>query len=211
MKVVAFNGSPKKAGNTYQALKLVCEQLEKENIDTEIIHVGNQDIKGCMGCGRCFRNKDEKCIQPGEVVNDAVWKMKNADGILLGSPVHYAGMAGTFKSFLDRTFYVAGANGGLLRHKVGASVAAVRRSGGIPTFEQMNIYLLYSQMFIATANYWNVIHGQMPGQIHEDAEGIQIMQVLGDNMAYLLKMIEKGREVVPAPENPKKIMTNFVR
>ena len=133
MKVIAINGSPKTNGNTHTALALVGEQLQKEGIEFEIIQVGNKLIRGCMACGACAKNLNEKCIYDDEV-NACLQKLKTADGILLGAPVHYAGIAGTMKSFLDRLFYVAGVNGGLFRHKVGASVVAVRRSGGVPTF-----------------------------------------------------------------------------
>lgn len=211
MKVIAFNGSPHKEGNTYHALKLVCDELEKQSIETEIICVGNKDIRGCIACYQCAKNQDEKCVLPGNEVNDAIQKMKEADGILLGSPVHFSGLGSKFKCFLDRVFYVSSVNGKMMQHKVGAAVTAVRRSGGMPTFQQLNIYFLYSQMFLATSNYWNVIHGQKPGQVHEDAEGVQIMQVLGQNMAYLMKMVEVGKKSIEAPEPVKKIYTNFVR
>ena len=144
-------------------------------------------------------------------VNEAIQKMKNADGIILASPVYYAGIAGTLKCFLDRAFYVAGSNGGLFRNKVGASVVAVRRTGGSFTFDNLNHYLLYSEMMIATSNYWNIIHGLTPGEVHEDAEGVQIMEVLGNNMAWQLKMREATKDIVPAPKQVKKVMTNFIR
>lgn len=211
MKVVAFNGSPKKEGNTYHALSLVADELQKEGIEVEIIHVGGSEIRGCMGCGGCARNKDEKCVLPGEEFNAWIQKMKEADGILLGSPVHYSAVAGTMKSFLDRAFYVAGMNGGLLRHKVGASVVAVRRSGGLPTFNQLNNFLNYSEMMMPTSNYWNVIHGARPGEVLQDEEGVQIMRILGKNMAYLMKMMDSAKSIVPAPEKEKKQMMNFIR
>lgn len=211
MKVVAFNGSPKKEGNTYHALRLVADELEKEGIEVEIVHVGAVDVRGCMGCGGCARNKDEKCVLPGDDLNEWVQKMKEADGILLGSPVHYSAIAGNMKSFLDRAFYVAGMNGSLLRHKVGASVVAVRRSGGLPTFNQLNNFLNYSEMMMPTSNYWNVIHGARPGEVLQDEEGVQIMRILGKNMAYLLKVMEASKAVVPAPEKERKQMMNFIR
>jgi multimeric flavodoxin WrbA len=211
MKVVAFNGSPKKEGNTYHAIKLVTDELEKEGMETEIIHVGDKTIKGCMGCGYCSREKNEECVIKEDEVNGWIQKMKEADGILLGSPVHYAAMGGTMKAFLDRSFMVAGVNGSLLRHKVGASVVAVRRSGGLPTFDQLNNYLAYSEMVIPTSNYWNVIHGQKPGEVLQDEEGKQIMRILGKNMAWVMKLVENGKETVEAPEREKKVFMNFVR
>jgi len=210
MKVVAFNGSPNKEGNTYHAIKMVLSELEKEGIETEIIHVGNKSIRGCIACNQCAKNKNEKCVLPGDQVNDWIQKLKGADGIILGSPVHYASMGGTMKSFLDRAFYVAGNNGGMMRHKVGASVVAVRRSGGIPTFNQLNNYINYSEMLLPTSNYWNVIHGTTPGEALQDKEGVQIMRVLGKNMAWLMKLVQNGKENVKAPEKEDKIFMNFI-
>ena len=137
--------------------------------------------------------------------------MKGADGIILGSPVHYAGISATMKSFLDRAFYVAGSNGGLFRHKVGAGLVAVRRSGGLPAFQQLNNYLLYSEMLVPASNYWNVIHGRAPGEVAQDAEGVQIMRVLGKNMAWLLKLAAAGKGVVEEPAREDKTMTHFIR
>jgi multimeric flavodoxin WrbA len=208
MKVVAFNGSPKKEGNTYHALKVVSEELEKEGIEVEIVHVGNKTIRGCLACNACARNKDEKCIIDDEV-NEWIQKMKEADGIILGSPVHYSAIAGTMKSFLDRAFYVS--NTGILRHKVGAAVVAVRRSGGVATFNQLNNYINYAEMLMPSTNYWNVIHGTAPGEVIEDEEGTQIMRVLGKNMAWLMKLVENGKETVKEPERENKIFTNFIR
>ena len=156
MKVVAFNGSPKAEGNTFHALQLVTAELEKAGIDCEIIHVGNKNIRGCLACGQCVKQQNEQCVIKDEV-NDWIQKMKVADGILIGSPVYYSGIAGTMKCFLDRSFFVAGVNGGLLRGKVGAAVAAVRRSGGIPTFDQLNHFINYAEMLVPTSNCWNVI------------------------------------------------------
>lgn len=211
MKVVAINGSPKKEGNTAQAMKIVCNELENAGIETETIWVGNKLIRGCMGCGKCFKNKDEKCIFADDCVNDIIQKMKDADGIILGSPVHYSGVGGSMKSFLDRAFYVSGANGGLFSRKVGTSVAAVRRSGGIPTIDQLNKYLSYSEMLMPSSNYWGVIHGTMPGEVLEDEEGVQIMRILGKNMAWLLQLVENGKGKVIPPEMEKKTMMNFIR
>lgn len=211
MKVVAFNGSPNKKGNTYEAIKLVADELEKEGIEVEIINVGSQAVRGCIACGGCGRNKNEKCVLPGDSLNEWVQKMKEADGIILGSPVHYSGVAGTMKSFLDRAFYVAGSNGNLLRHKVGASVVAVRRTGGMPTFQQLNNYINYSEMLMPASSYWNVIHGTAPGEIHGDEEGVQIMRTLGQNMAWLMKLVQNGKGKVSEPEKENKIFTNFIR
>lgn len=210
MKVVAFNGSPNKEGNTWHALQMVAAELEQAGIETEIIQVGSKTIRGCTACGMCARNKNEQCVLPGDEVNEWIQKMKTGDGIILGSPVHYAAIGGTMKSFLDRAFYVTSMNNGMLRHKVGAAVVAVRRSGGLPTFDQLNNYLCYSEMLLATSNYWNVIHGTRPGEATQDAEGVQIMRVLGRNMAWLLQLVENGRGTVVPPEREAKIYMNFI-
>jgi multimeric flavodoxin WrbA len=211
MKVVAINGSPKKEGNTYHALRMVGSQLEENGIEFEIIHVGNKALRGCLACGMCIQNMDEKCTTTSDPLNEWIQIMKNADGIILGSPVYYAGIAGTMKCFLDRAFYVSGSNGGLFRNKVGAAVVAVRRSGGSVTFDSLNHYLTYSEMMLATSNYWNIIHGRTPGEAEQDSEGVQIMNVLGKNIAWLLRMREQTRETAPAPAKEKKVMTNFIR
>lgn len=211
MKTLAFNGSPNAKGNTYHALKIVAEALEKEGIETEIIHVGNKAVRGCLACGQCAKKQNEQCVQVDDPVNDWIQQMKTADGILLGSPVHYSAVAGTMKSFLDRAFYVCGVNGSMLRHKVGASVVAVRRSGGLPTFNQLNNFLCYSEMLLPTANYWNVIHGTKPGEAVQDEEGVQIMRTLGRNMAWLMRLVENGRGVVAPPEPEGKVWMSFIR
>lgn len=210
MNVVAFNGSPNREGNTWHALNLVTAELEKEGIGTEIVQVGSQAIRGCAACGICLKQKNEQCVLPGDEVNSWIQKMKQADGIILGSPVHYAAMGGTMKSFLDRAFYVTSVNDGMLRHKVGAAVVAVRRSGGLPTFDQLNNFLMYAEMLIPTSNYWNVIHGTHPGEVHQDTEGVQIMRVLGKNMAWLLKVVAHGRGAIAPPEREAKTFLNFV-
>lgn len=211
MKVVAINGSPNREGNTYKALTMVGSKLKEQGIGFEILHVGNKAIRGCLACGKCKKTADEKCTITGDPVNDYIQVMKNADGLILAAPVYYAGIPGTMKCFLDRVFYVSGSNGGLFRHKVGASVVAVRRTGGSVTFDSLNHYITYSGMVMATSNYWNVIHGRMPGEVVQDEEGVQIMEVLGSNMAWILKMKEATRESVPAPAAAPKVMTHFIR
>lgn len=210
MKVVAFNGSPHSEGNTYHAIKMVAKELENKDIETEIIQVGNKEIRGCLGCNKCVKNQDEKCIIDDEV-NGWIQKMKEADGIIIGSPVHYSAIAGTMKSFLDRAFYVTSVNGMMLRHKVGAPVVAVRRSGGMPTFNQLSNYLNYSEMMLPTSNYWSVIHGMTPGEAEKDEEGKQIMRILGKNMAYLLEVMKNAEGEVEAPEVERKKLMNFIR
>ena len=211
MKVIAFNGSSHKMGNTASALELAKEQFESAGIEFEIFHVGTKPVAGCMGCGMCFKNKNEECIIKGDSVNEAIQKVKDADGVILASPVHYSGIAGNMKSFLDRLYYTCGANGNMMRHKVGSSLVAVRRSGGTATFDQLNHYLLISEMIVPASNYWNVIHGAAPGEITEDGEGMQILNVMCENMIWMLRSLEYSREAVPPPQGRKKVMTNFVR
>ncbi len=211
MKVIAFNGSPNKKGNTASSLKMVLDELENAGIETEMIHVGQEKIQGCIACYGCVKSQNETCSLKGDPVNGWIQKMKEADGILLGSPVHFSSVAGTIKSFLDRAFFVSSVNGNLFRHKVGAAVAAVRRSGGIPTVDTLNKYINYCEMIMPSSNYWNVAHGLKPGEVEQDGEGKQIMEVLGKNMAWIMKVIEHGKEKYPAPEPVAKTMTNFIR
>jgi|AMWB02.1.fsa_nt_gi multimeric flavodoxin WrbA len=211
MKVVAFNGSPNKEGNTWHALKMVTVELENEGIETEIVQVGNRTIRGCTACYHCVKNKNEQCVLPGDEVNEWLQKMKQADGIILGSPVHFSAIGGTMKSFLDRAFFVASVNDGMLRHKAGAAVVAVRRSGGLPAFEQLNNFLNYGEMLIPASNYWNVIHGRTPGEAEKDLEGVQIMRVLGKNLAWLMKLVELGKGALQPPEREPKTFFNFIR
>ena len=209
MKVIAFNGSPKKEGNTYQSIKLVADKLIENGIEVEIVHIGNKNIAGCTGCGACVNNKNEKCINDSDEVNECIQKVKDADGIIFGSPVYYAGVAGNMKCFLDRFFYVTSMNNMMLRHKVGAAIVTVRRTGGLTTYDELNHYINYSEMFIPGSNYWNILHGAAPGEIKQDPEGIQIANILGDNMAFLMKSLELNR--VNAPEMKTKTYTNFIR
>ncbi len=205
MKVIAINGSPKPKGNTYTALKTVCDELATQNIETEIIHVGNMDLKGCISCGRC---SEGHCIFSDDTLREIVQRIHAADGLLLGSPVYYASIAGTMKSFLDRLFYP---NRGRMRLKVGASIAVLRRSGGVTTFDQLNNYFLISEMMIAPSFYWNVIHGGTPGEVLQDAEGISIMKNLANNMAWMLKIKEYSRDAFPIPAPVDRERTNFIR
>lgn len=211
MKVVAVNGSPRKDGNTHQALTMVGEVLLAEGIDFEILHVGHKLIHGCMACGKCAVSKDGECSIKTDDLNKWIQQLKDADGIIIGSPVYYSGIAGSMKCFLDRAFYVAGVNGGLFRHKVGASVVALRRSGGSATFDSMNHYLTNSEMIVATANYWNIIHGREIGEVTQDVEGRQIMRVLGKNMTWILKMKEASKGLVEEPLAEKKEAMHFIR
>jgi multimeric flavodoxin WrbA len=209
MKVMAINGSPHQKGNTWFALKTVGKALTDEGIDFDIIHVGHKPIHGCIACRKCIENKDNKCSIRDDDLNKYLPVIKNADGIILGSPVYYAGIAGTMKCFLDRLFYVSGSNGNWMRHKVGASVVALRRSGGSVTWNSLNFYLTISEMTIASSNYWNIIHGAKEGEAAQDTEGIQIMKTLGANMAWLLKSQQANAQTAPPPIG--RVMLNFIR
>jgi multimeric flavodoxin WrbA len=210
MKVIAINGSPHKDGNCARAIGRLGDALGKSGIALEAVHVGDKAIRGCTACGSCGKRGDGKCVFADDPVNETVAKMAAADGIVLAAPVYYSGVAGTMKSFLDRAFYVAGA-GALYRHKVGAALVAVRRSGGSSTLDCLNHYLSYSEMIVATSNYWDIVHGRLPGELEQDAEGLQIIDVLAGNLAWLLKMREATRESLPPPQRAAKIMTSFVR
>jgi len=210
MKVLAFNGSPRADGNTRYALKTVGDEIIKAGIEFEIIQVGNKSIRGCMECMECRKNLDGRCVIDDEV-NVWMQMINKADGILLGSPVHFAGITATMKAFLDRGFYSTASTTSLLRNKVGAAVVAVRRSGGMSAFQMLNHYLLYSEMLVATSNYWNIIHGRDIGESAKDEEGQQIMRVLGKNMAWLLQVLEAGKSKIDPVPIEAKIRTNFIR
>ena len=207
MKVVAFNGSPRKGGNCEIALKFIGEELTKENIDFEIIQVGNQEVKGCKACYHCLKTASGHCIQQDKA-NEWIDKMVEADGIILASPVYYGGISGTMKCFLDRAFLAAGHK---LHHKVGTSIVTARRSGALETFQQLNAYLNTMEMIMPTADYWNNIHGLDIGEVNEDIEGIEVMQKLGCNMAWIMKVIEASKGKIDPPETKQRTMTNFVR
>ena len=204
MKVVAINGSPKRNGNTALALDAISEVLEAEGIRAERMDVGGERLHGCSGCGACRQKANRKCRLDDDGLNDRLETLFAADGIILGSPVYYAGINGALKSFLDRAFFVAGANGSLFRHKAGASLVAVRRAGAATALDQLNKYLSICEMFIATGNYWSMVYGRAPGEAAGDAEGMQCARVLGANLAWLLKAVEAGRKNVPPPPSRTK-------
>lgn len=195
MKVIAFNGSPNKEGTTYFALSLVGEELLREGIGFEVVQVGSQCVRGCMACNKCVVNQDERCVICSDDVNEWIQMLVRADGVLLGSPTYYGGVAGTMKCFLDRAFYVIAANQSLktrMRHKVGAAVAAMGRYGGISVCDNLNFCLQQFQMAVPTANGSTVIFHSEPGA-EKDALGIEVMRVLGKNMAWLLTEVAKGK------------------
>ncbi len=207
MKVLAFNGSPHKNGCTYTALRIIADELEKQGIETEIIHVGGSVIRGCTDCGYCGRSEEDGCVFKNDLVNECLEKSKTADGILLGSPVYYSGIAGTMKSFLDRFFF----SGSTLQYKVGAAVVSTRRAGDVDTFHQLNNYFNLRNIIITPGHYWNAVHGTNPQEVLQDKEGVQLMRALGRNMAWLMQSIEQSKGTVPMPEREARVFTNFIR
>ncbi|MCL2599802.1 MAG: flavodoxin family protein [Treponema sp.] len=207
MKVLAFNGSPHILGTVAKGISVITGELEKEGIKTETIHVGQSNVQGCVGCVECWK-LGLGCIVRGDLVNEAYEKMQAADGVILGSPVYFGGVAGIFKGFLDRMFF-PGPN---MRYKVGATVVSLRRSGGIATFHQLNNYFNLAEMIVTPSIYWDVIHGNTAEETMQDLEGLQIMKTQGRNMAWLLKALAAGKkELPPPPLLSKRQRTNFVR
>jgi multimeric flavodoxin WrbA len=205
MKVIAINGSSHQNGTTFHAMQTVIKELEAENIEVEMIQLGSAPIQGCIGCNKC--SELGKCIFNNDQVNYCAEKLKDADGILIGSPTYYAGINGTLKAFLDRLFYSFPAS----RYKVGAAVIALRRSGGMAAYHQINTYFSISQMIVTPNLYWNIIHGNNAEESLQDKEGMLIMKTLGKNMAWLMKAVELGKKSLPLPEADKRVWTNFIR
>jgi multimeric flavodoxin WrbA len=189
MRVVAFNGSPRKEGNTYLLIQRVFEELRKERIETEYVHFGGKPLRGCTACLKCVEKKDKKCVLPDDGLNDYVAKMVQAEGIILASPVYFSNVTAEMKALIDRTGYVVKANGGLLKRKVGAAVVAMRRAGATIVYSDLNFFFGISEMVIATSSYWNLGVGRTPGEVLKDEEGMKTMETLGQNMAWLLKKL----------------------
>ena len=212
MKVIAINGSPKKEGNTAQALQVLLGEVEKQGIETELVTIGGDAIHGCIGCGACREAKNGVCVAfQYDAVNELLPKLTAADAIVLGSPTYFAGINGTMKSFLDRVFYVAFSNDGLFRLKFGAALVALRRGGGTAAFDELNKYFQIAEMTIASGCYWSAIHGRTPGELNQDLEGLRMLRVQGRNLAYLLRLAEHGKGHIPLPEREEPVATNFVR
>jgi multimeric flavodoxin WrbA len=190
IKVVAFNGSARKGGNTSILLRYVLKELEAEGIETELIELSGARIHGCLACRKCSANKDRRCAQKGDMGNAYIEKMEAADGILLGSPTYVADISPEIKALMDRACLVSKANGGLFRRKVGAAVVAVRRAGAIHAFDTLNHFFLIGEMIVPGSSYWNIGIGLEPGDVEHDEEGIRTMKTLGQNMAWLLKKIK---------------------
>ncbi len=205
MKVLMINGSPHAKGNTYIALHEMEEIFAQEGIETEMLHVGNKDIRGCISCNSCFSKG--KCVFD-DLVNEAAPKFEECDGLVVGSPVYYASANATLIAFLDRLFYSTSFDKSM---KVGASVVAARRGGLSATFDELNKYFTICGMPVASSQYWNSIHGREPGEAARDPEGLQTMRTLARNMAFLMKSIALGREKYGLPEKEEPCFTNFVR
>jgi len=189
MKVVAFNGSARRKGNTALLLEHVTAELGKADIQTEIVHLAGKSIQGCIACMKCHRSKDRRCTVDTDYMNECIAKMDAADGILLGSPTYFADVSTEMKALIDRAGMVAKANDDMFRRKVGAAVVAVRRAGAIHAFDSMNHFFLISQMIVPGASYWNIGIGLDRGDVAADSEGLQTMVTLGQNMVWLMKRL----------------------
>ena len=189
MKVIAINGSARKDGNTAILINQALQELQAEGIETEMIQLSGKNIRGCTACGQCFENKDKKCVVDDGPLNEYLAKMLEADGIILGSPTYFADLTTELKAVIDRAGFVARANGNLFRRKVGAAIVAVRRAGAIHAFDSINHFFLISEMIIPGSSYWNIGFGLKKGDAENDEEGLETMQQLGKNMAWLLKKI----------------------
>ena len=190
MKVVAFNGSPRVNGNTSQSLKLVLAELEKAGIETELVQLGGRKVFGCLACGKCRELKNNRCAREDDEMNTFIQKMEEADGIIIGSPTYFSNVSTEVKALIDRCGYVAKANGGaMLRGKVAASVVCARRAGSTFTYSAINFFFGIAEMTIVSSNYWNLTLSCNPGDVQNDAEGIKTFEILGENMAKLLKQV----------------------
>ncbi len=205
MKVLLINGSPKANGNTALALQEMAEVFAAEGVAAEIIHIGNKAIRGCIACGNCKKNG--KCVFD-DAVNEVAPKFEAADGIVIGSPVYYANANATLMAFMQRLFYSTSFDKTM---KVGASVCIARRGGCSATYDEMNKFFGISGMPIASSQYWNSVHGGVPGEAAQDAEGMQTMRTLARNMAFLMKAIALGKEAYGLPEKENHAWTNFIR
>lgn len=191
MKVIAFNGSARKEGNTSILLNLVLDELKTEGIETELYSLAGKPIQGCIACYKCFEKKNNRCAVEKDIINECIEKMIEADGILLGSPTYFADTSASMKALIERCGMVGRANTGLYRRKVGAAVVAVRRAGAIHVFNSLNYFFTINEMIIPGSSYWNIGIGRQPGEVNNDNEGVQTMQGLGKNMAWLLRKIEE--------------------
>ena len=189
MKVIAFNGSPRPQGNTSRLIGRVFEALNKEGIETELVQIGGGKIRGCIACYKCFNTKDRRCAVTDDITNLCIEKMLASDGIIIGSPTYFAAITPEAKALIDRCGMVSRANGDMFKRKAGAAVVAVRRAGAIHVFDTINHFFTIGQMIIPGSSYWNIGIGRNEGDVEQDEEGMATMQVLGENMAWLLKRV----------------------
>lgn len=207
MKVLLINGSPKEKGCTFTALSEVAKTLKEEGADTEIYHIGSGPVQGCTACGKCMDGSRQCVFNDG--VNEILKKVDVIDGLVIGSPVHYASAGGAISSFLDRLFY---ASAGAFAYKPGAAVVSARRAGTTAALDQLNKYFAITRMPMVTSQYWNMVHGHKPEDVLQDLEGMQIMRVLGRNMAWMLKCFEAGKKAgIDLPKPEPRAITNFIR
>jgi len=190
MKVVAFSGSARKNGNTTHLLNLVLEQIITQGGETELVELAGLNLSGCKACYQCFEKKNCRCVMDDDIINEAIYKMMVADGILLGSPTYFADVSANMKAFIERCGMVSRANDNIFRRKVGASVVAVRRAGASHVFSSLNYFFLIGHMIIAGSSYWNIGIGLKPGDVLKDEEGVKTMKDLGNNMAWLIDKIK---------------------
>ena len=205
MKVLLINGSPHPNGCTFTALNIAANELEKNGTKTEIVHIGNKDIRGCIACGKC--SELGHCVF-NDMVNEIAPKLEQADGLVVGSPVYYADPNGTLTNLLDRLFFSTPFD---KRMKVGAAVVSARRGGTTAAFDRLNKYFTISEMPVVSSRYWNMVHGHTPEQVMQDEEGVQIMRILGRNMAFLIRAITAERERNGLPEKEATKYTNYIR
>ncbi len=189
MKVLAIIGSARKGGNTSALTKIVFEELEKEGIETELIELAGINLNGCMACYKCFQNKDKSCINKNDEMNELITKMDEADAIIIGSPTYFANVSSNIKALIDRAGLVGIANDYLFKRKIGAPIVAVRRAGSVNVFDAINKFYFINQMIVPGSVYWNMGIGSQPGDANNDEEGVRIMKILGENMAWLLKKV----------------------
>lgn len=209
MKVLLINGSPRGNKCTRCALEIAAKEIEANGVETEIFDVGAEPIRGCIGCGACAKSGTGHCAFTDDRVNECIDKMRECDGVIVGSPVHYAAASGAITSLMDRACY---AGGSAFAYKPGAAVVSCRRGGASAAFDQLTKYFTILNMPVVSSNYWNMVHGATAEDVLKDEEGVQTMRILGRNMAWLVKAIDAGKRNgidIPTPE--PKIKTNFIR
>lgn len=207
MKVVLLNGSPNAKGCTYTALSEVAGEIEKAGIETEILQLGNKPVRGCIACGGCAKTMPRRCVFNDDPANAVIEAINEADGVIIGSPVYYAGPNGALCAILDRAFYASSSS---FAYKPGAAIASCRRGGSSATLDRLNKYFTIAKMPVVSSQYWNMVHGNSAEEVKQDLEGMQIMRTLGKNMAWMLESIHHDGGVAK-PEREKRVSTNFIR